>query len=339
MGANKPSTTKKYPARTGRPSSSAIDRLRAKIWYCAVKRCGNWSDYKLDMQFGQDDGPITTGGAARNRVFGVIGKKGTLPSRGGHHRRKYNLIVRVEDHQQFKGTAKVIDSPFWDLLKLPPRDLEATSSFAARCMELMGLTRLSGETALDWTWYANEEICRPGRGSLKSTGASTYEACLDDALSGLPCDLNLLALLGGLYREACLSFNPMNAEILGVFFKLSLKQFSSESWLGSHGQYLENLAMNRILYGKSEYFPSDASSVNGEELIPYEIQSQGFIVARDNPRLISFMENCEDISSALKCWMISQMPDEEIDSVDWNEPLSSFERNLIQRVKSGSHSP
>ena len=49
----KPLTKKPKVAKAGRPKQSEIDRLRAKVWYRAVKSCGNWSDYKLDMQFGQ----------------------------------------------------------------------------------------------------------------------------------------------------------------------------------------------------------------------------------------------------------------------------------------------
>lgn len=129
-----PSSPKTSKTKTERRTRSAVERLRAKVWYCAVKRCGNWTDYKLDMQFGQDGGPATKDGALRNRVFGVIGKKGTLPSRGTHHRRTFNLVERVETHPEFKGTAKVIDSPFWELLRLPPRDLEATTFFVTRLL-------------------------------------------------------------------------------------------------------------------------------------------------------------------------------------------------------------
>ena len=199
----------------------------------------------------------------------------------------------------------------------------------------MELTRITGEACIDWMWYANEEIFRADRGSLKSTGADTYEACLSDAVAGLPRDLNLLALFGGLYREACLSFNPENAETLGLLFRLSLEQFCSEPWLASHGAYLEDLAKNRILYGKSEYLPPDSNSSAGSEFELSEIKSRGLVVALRNPKLKYFMENKTEVSLVFKCWMISLMPAEEIDKADWNEPLSDVERYLIKRIKSG----
>lgn len=312
---------------------SPVDRLRARVWYRAVKCCGNWTDYKLDMQFGQKVEATTKDGMLRNRVFGVIGKKGSLPSRGGHHRRAFNLIERVDNHPEFKGTARVIDSPFWELLKLPPGDLEETTSFAAKCLALMGLTRLNGKTALEWMWYAGDEIFRAGRGSLKSTGAGPYEACLNDALAGLPCDLDLLALLGALYREACLSFNPENAEILGVSFRLTLERFCSEQWLEPHGLYLQDLALNRILYGKGDYLPAESDSESSDRLELMSMPSQGLVVALDNPKLKYFLENTATVSVTHKCWMIALMPAEEVGKVDWIEPLSNMERDLIEQIR------
>jgi len=310
------SSSKQRQLKSGRPKLSEVDRLRAKIWYCAVKRCGNWTDYKLDMEFGQAEGPIYTNGAGRNRVFGVIGSKGTLPSRGDHHMRKFDLVERVESHLDFKGTSEVIDSPFWDLLKLPPRNLETTSAFVLRCLEKLNLMRLSEKNALDWMWYASDQLFSSNRPSLKSTGAGPFEISLNDATKELQCDLNLIALFGGLYRESCLSFNPANAEILGTFFRLSLEQFCAQPWLGAHGSYLEDLARNRILYGKSEYIPPDARLESPLGLVPSEMQPQGLIVARGNPKLKTFLEKRNDISIALKSWIISKMSEEDIENTD-----------------------
>lgn len=318
----------------GRPKLSEVDRLRAKIWYRAVKHCSNWSDYRLDMQFGQEEGPMTLGGAGRNRVFGVIKNKGTLPSRGNHTKRTFDLVNRVENHPQFKGTIDVIDSPFWDLLKLPSRDLEETVNFVSECLERLGLKRVTGDTAIQWMWYDAARLFRTDGPSIKSTGATPYEVSLTNAMAGMPCNLSSIALLGGLYREACLSFNHQNIEILGISFRLALEEFCSQQWLDEQGAILEDLARNRILYGKSDYLPSNRSSGNDAESAPTEIQSRGFIVASQDPLFRSFIATPKEvISSVIKCWSISLMSDEHVNGTPWNEPLTDRERALIQEFK------
>lgn len=298
---------RQYRGRAGRPKNSDLQKLRVQLWYHAVKSRGNWTDYRLDMRFGQAEGPIVTDGSGRTRVFSVIRKKASIPCTGNHHHRTFDLVERVESDPNFRGTRSIIRSIFWDLLELPPADLKVSRSFVSTCLEQLNLTRLSDIDALDWVWYMSEELFRVDRGSLKSGGASPYEACLVDATKGLPLDLDLLALFGGLFREACLSCNLKTAEIAQILFCISLEQFCSQQWLGEHAYVLFDLAKNRILYGKKGYFPTTTPTTYTSPVVFDEIESRGFIVAADNPKLNYFRENREEISMAFR-YYLSTLP-------------------------------
>lgn len=237
----------------GRPRRSKIVVLQSKLWYLDVRRRCDWSDYRLDLQFGQEEGPGKVKGEARTRVFGALWKRGSLPSRGDHRRRQFDLVARVDSHHLFRGTKATIDSLFWELLCQQPRDVFEMRRFVERCCERLGLRTLTGTDAFIWSWLTSQT---PPEGSLKSTGAGAYEQTLQRATKDLEPSLDLIALYGVLYREACLSFALESAEIAAVYFKLTLAEYFDMPWTNPIGAEIKDIAINRIIHGIADYLPT-----------------------------------------------------------------------------------
>jgi len=312
--------------KKGRPKRSVIDELRVKLWYQSIKSRSGWSDYKLDMEFGQAEGSCTTDGALRTRVFDVIRRKGTLPSRANHHRRSFDLIARVDSHPNFHGSRALFDSLFWDLLHLPPRDLDTTTQFVEMCLDRLGLTRLTGNDALTWLWFSEVKTYDPKQPSLKRGGAGAFEATIQQATQALPNDLDLIALYGALYRESCISFNLESAEIAGALFKISLASFFEATWTGETGAALTDIAIYRVIHGMTNYLPSSGGSSISQELA---IVPHGFVVSKNNPLLNKFFEDRKMIETAMKAWVFSFANPDTIVAPQ----LSVTEKNIINKIR------
>ena len=310
----------------GRRKLTIVERLRVKLWYLNIKHRTGWSDYRLDLEFGQsvEDGKVD--GPGRTRVFDVIRKKETLPSRGVHHRRQFDLVARVESHPILHGTQAIIDSFFWELLRLPPRDLDETTRFVEKCLDRLGLARVTGGDSFLWDWLVEPSS---STGSLKSTGSGPYERTLQRATNGLPSDLDLVALFGGLYREACLDFALENAEIAGILFRLSLENYFAAPWIGSTGALLVDIGINRILHGRIDYESSGSGNLRNQPLVASV--SQGFIASRSDPLFAEFVANHEAFDTAYKCWVLSIWKPSDMRKLV--TPLTDNEKKIIRELR------
>lgn len=318
----------------GRPKQTPVSKLKAKLWYNVVKTRSGLSDYSLDMTFGQPEGPITQGGAGRNRVFGPI-KKGVLPSRGQHKKRSFDVVERV--NTEFPGTADIIDSPLWELLDTPARDLESITALVERCLDLLDLTRITGKAAFEWSIFAEKDLDGTGKPSLRSQGATPYEMSLKLATQGVSSQMTLLALYGALYREACLSFNLENADILADFINAMLAFICDEVWMIPHERYFRLLVTERILYGKSEYLPPerlDFDSVDSVGILASP--SHSYVVSKNNKKYDFFSKNFNIIQIAHKARILSIMPEDIYESAVKNGKVSEEEKEAVQYFKKES---
>lgn len=314
----------------GRPKQT-VTKLRAKLWYNIVKTRSGLSDYRLDMTFGQPEGPITQGGAGRNRVFGSI-KKGVFPSRGQHKKRSFDVVERV--NTELPGTADIIDSPLWELLDTPAIDIESITALVERCLDLLDLTRITGKAAFEWSIFAEKDLDGTGKPSLRPQGASQYEMSLHLATQGISSQMTLLALYGALYREACLSFNLKNADILADFIKAMLAFICDEAWMIPHEEYFRLLVTERILYGKSEYLPPERPNSASEDSLGISgSPSHCYVVSKNNERYHFFSKNFNVIQLANKAWMLSIMPEELYESAIKNGKVSEEEKEAVQHFK------
>lgn len=233
------------PKKRGRPPSDPVDQLRAKIWYLAVKARGNWSDYRLDIEFVHEPDEQKLNGSDRRRSFERVRRHGIVPSSGTHRLRRYDLIKQVDAHPNFVGTAGYFYSPFWRLMKLQLETPVDLITFVQQCLTACRIHRASGELELVLD-IARKEL--PSKESIRPSRIDIYTASLEMAFADSLINLDALALLGGLYREAY-SANALEVALVvkQVLLK-SLNEFCSNEWLGNEGRRLFDLAERRLLY-------------------------------------------------------------------------------------------
>lgn len=274
-----------------------LDRLIPKVWFYAVRSRGNWSDTDLDVEFIPDKDGLKHAKATRVRTFEAIRKTGRTPSNGNHNLRDFDLVALVDAHPNFHGTAKVIRSQFWRLLAETPQSLERATLLVEECFTILGLVRLQGIEEMLWHWTPGSlpwrTDCRKG---ISGDLMNRVEYQLHQAIKDLPLELDLLALLGALYREACLSFHPDAAKVFGQYFNNYLMDFCSQAWIIEVVQELEDISRHRILYGEKDYFPDPANAEMYLYLNPVEIAG-GLIVNAADP---IYKKLKEDLSFSLK---------------------------------------
>lgn len=176
-----------------------------------------------------------------------------------HARRKFDLVEIVDAHPEFHGTARVMHTPFWGLLRAIPSDLHAARKLGDECLSLFSLERVSTLDAVIILVETTRTDPVKYRSGLREDYVSDFEVMLQRTTSHLPLGLDLLCLFGALYREACLSFRPLEAEVLGHYFEITLAHVCEEDWARNIRNRLAGYARNRVLYGMSSYFPPHES--------------------------------------------------------------------------------
>lgn len=269
--------------RSGRPKTSALDRLIAKVWYWSVRRIEGWSDAKLSVQFIPDAEGQRQVPGFHSKAFARTRTLGTIPTTGGrrHAKRNFDLVALVDAHPDFHGTAEVMHSPFWDLLRANPGDLAAATAMVERVSSVLGLTRIYGEEAF-LTWAECERTALLGTCiGIRSDGIDGFEVLLQRALGERLPDLDVLALLGAMYREACLSFRLKEAGVFGDYFTIYLARYCDQPWINPVGNSLEEVARRRVLYGEADFQPGDEVPVG-----PFVGRSFSALVASNDTEAI-----------------------------------------------------
>lgn len=236
------STNIKTPIGKGRPSADPVDRIKAKIWYLAVKARGGWTDYKLDIEFARRPDEPRRAGPDRIRAFEAIRNIGTVPSPGTHRRRNYDLVENVDAHPDFTGTADIFRSSFWNLLKANEMGIPEAQAFTSECMARCKVFRPSGKlhVVINSTW--------PHTNIPHITNQHIYQAGVENIISSLPVNMDTLALVGGLFREAYLLCALEVAGVLKSKFLQLLEEYCYQAWLGTAGNELLQLAERRVLF-------------------------------------------------------------------------------------------
>jgi len=233
--------------RKGRPAKDPVERLRVTIWYLAVKARKGWSDYRLDQEFAWEEGKTKRSGADRLRIFEGIRYRSTVPSSGNHYRRQFDLILRVDAHPDFSGTAAIFHSPFWTLLKAQYMGLTDACDFVKQQMRKCGVHRPS--EALDHILSAYMHQAARERQISPPSYKDLYATFLDGAIKDLPFDLDLLALIGGMFREAYLVCSLETAAILKKKFLELIEAYAVQPWLSpSAGHDFVDIAERRVLH-------------------------------------------------------------------------------------------
>lgn len=274
--------------KRGAKSKNVLDRLIPQVWYWAVRSKVNWTDSDLDVEFVPGSDGLRCDKTNRIRTFEAIRKTGRNPSSGNHHLRNFDLVAVVDAHPDFQGTAKVMHSPFWRLLNVTPQSLEQTTQLVDECLSRLGLVRLQGIEVMLWGWTRRaSQLSQERPQGIIGKEMSILEYQLHLAMKNLSLDLDLLSLIGALYREACLSFHPAAAEVYGHYFDSLLKQFCGQAWINKVGCVLEDISRHRILYGEKDYLPNTAD-VEVRHFLNPAAMTHGIIVNVTDPICGSF---------------------------------------------------
>ena len=198
MGQNK-------KKKRGRPPADITNKFRAEMWYLAVKARGNWSDYELDLKFGydkEDNKNDTPDGSARKRIFETIRTKRTLPSLGNHPKRNFDLVARVDKHPNFKGTSDIFHSAFWEIVSRRQISISETNEIVCHYFKKYNVLRLKQdqESMLRWISPRSEEA----EFINELPTSEQYRLWLRVLIDKIPLNIDLLAFIGALYREAYL---------------------------------------------------------------------------------------------------------------------------------------
>lgn len=239
----------------GNVPKTDLERFIPEVWYWAVKSRSLRTDSDLNILFvpNPDGTPRTR--ENRTRTFEGIRKKGIMPSSSArkHPRRDFDLVELVDAHPEFRGTARVMKTPFWKLLRAVPGDLAAARVLVDECLTLFGLERVSMRDAIDVLIETVTTDPVKERTGLKEHYVSHFEVMLQRTTSNVPLGLDQLCLWGAMYREACLSFLPQEAELLGHYFTITLSCICEENWTRAIRNRLERYARQRVLYGEGDY--------------------------------------------------------------------------------------
>ena len=232
----------------GRPAKAAVEHLRVRVWYLAVKTRKSWSDYRLDQEFAWENDRNERKGADRLRVFETIRRRSVSPSSGRHPKRQFDLIAKVDAHPDFAGTSAIYFSPFWTLLQGSFMELPEIHEFTKEQLMRCGIHRPTGKfSAIHVEKFPLFDAEQTELDCEDWDLPQVYEASLRAAITDLPVNLDLLALLGGLFREAYLVCALEIAVCLKELFLHALNAFCAQHWLDDADIDLLDMAEEKIL--------------------------------------------------------------------------------------------
>lgn len=242
MGSRKNIQAGSRPAE--RMTNKAVQALRVKTWHSKVKSLCNYSNYRLDLIFDLEYLAGKRTAEERQKIFesamaGRMSAKHLYPSDGP------NLIRRVDEHPRFAGTASIYYSPLWPLLDATSMNVSEAAGIVANCFNLLGLYRPTSVI-----WELTPLIRMVGRNNPASDEwlqkkLPTYVRL---ALAKKGENLDTLALVGALFREAYLSCVLPAALGYEKLFSELLDEVSNQPWLKSTVQDFLPLVEERVLF-------------------------------------------------------------------------------------------
>ncbi len=252
------------------------------FWYWYIKSRTDLNDGQLDVLFAEDEDGNKYSMPDRPRIFESIRLRGTTPSEGNHPRRKYNLIDKVNADPRFEGSKNLITSPFWDLLESSPGNIDQNTKTLNEIFKRLNLTRFSYTHKYFWD-FMDVPTEQKDRKGISQHFISDFEHIFNHAISYIPDNLDLLALIGTLYRESCLTFQLENAIVLSRYFQMLADGCLNTEWKNPAGAQLWEIAHERIIYGNHKFVSSIRDKNSTNKNIP---ESFGVIVNKSDQRYI-----------------------------------------------------
>ena len=135
--------------------------------------------------------------------------------------------------------------------------------------------------------YRSAPVEQKDRKGISRDFISNFEHNFNLAISFIPDSLDLLALVGALYRESCLTFQLDDAIVLSRYFSMLANGCLNTEWKNPPGELLLSIAYNRIIRGNHKY----VSSMNDKnDLFKNSPKSFGVILNKLDQRYINRFE-------------------------------------------------
>jgi len=237
-----------------------------------VRRHG-WSVSELDIEYARNPDGSKRSTADRRHVFEHAKSRGKpLPE---------DVIERLESDPDMRGIRAMSDSTFWSLLKKPPSTLKAAQLFVDRCLKKLRLVRLPVGLEEEWLsrkWRAAKQL---DANVQWREGDELVRDRIEQLAQQYSNNLDLTALLGALYREACLSFEPEAASYLGIRFWMLLEDFLAQPEFTSIDGDLLDFAVSRIIYDRDEAGAQRGFRLFDRERLPGS--AIGLLLPEDDP--------------------------------------------------------
>lgn len=238
----------------GRPAGNKELRLlRSRTWYLNVKSREKLSDCQLDVIFGTGPNQIRRGTADRIKVFEAIRVNGSIPASGTSNKRGFDLVAHVDSHPEYAGSAAILNSPFWRLMDDHQMSLKQIREMVVECIERLKLATEDGNHRDDGRDYINELIEDNPELSFEEyirymkMGDDSYDNAMGDVFRNQKPSLDYLALLGALAFEAIEAGNMQVAFYHMDIFRVILREYCEQLWLGSAGENLREYAERRMM--------------------------------------------------------------------------------------------
>lgn len=229
----------------GNPGTDIAEILRRRIWYFNVSTKSGWKDYQLsrDFDLGKNNVSKRKTGKVRRRIFERLRKFDEMPFRGKHEE-----FVRLVE-SSVEGTAKLYLSPFWKLIGKKPLNLQQLRELVMECVRSAGLLSEVGNHH-DLNDLMKQAVGMNAAQLIMFLRSSVehHRLALEGALKNRPTDLDALALVGALFREAYFAGNLRVALMLEGQFANTLQQITEMDWMPKEiSDKFFSLAVERVL--------------------------------------------------------------------------------------------
>lgn len=214
-----------------------------KSWF--FRLWGDASTLSADIEFARDEGGHKTGTTSHRKPFEGLKKEGTcLPD---------DVIHRLDLDPRFTGIRALSQSLFWKLFDQPITSPATAVGLVDQILATLDFARFSvgGEEL----WIRNNRPTLEISFDLDPSEFDDSDALALKSLKAIvdcrPVRLDVVALLGALYRELHLTHELDAALIVRNWFWELLEEFLSFQLFDEVGDDFKDYAVNRILYGET----------------------------------------------------------------------------------------
>lgn len=221
----------------GRRELDVAEKLRRWIWYESVKRLSGLTNYEMDIWFDLDRDLKPNNRSKDKRriiIFHALETKAWMPFRGRHEEFvRYVEQVEIGGKALVAGTASIFLSPFWRLMNGHDMKLDELRQFIVDCMHGLGMfeeekvsRQEAGDTISRYVRNIRNEESKQGDFHF-----SLYKEALEDVIHKVPDNLDKLAYLGGLLREAYFAGRLEYCLLLNQAYGRTLDNVAASEWI------------------------------------------------------------------------------------------------------------